>query len=196
MKYIILAAALISTPAMAENVQTEVTFGNLSSNQPGSRSTRIEYNGEYKRLAYSIELEAQETIITDPRARAILSSLLGTEVKTLSTVTTVLGAGSNISTPIATISPQVQFGRSAIRGNKFEFWGFEVEATRKLIGPVNLNLSYRHRESINNKLMNVEQLSGGVSIRLTNKTNFDLVYYRNRGTDTSESVGGGFTRKF
>lgn len=189
------ACVAIASPAMADTVQTELTIGNLGKG-PDNKAFRIEYNGAKDLFIYSIELEAQEINIDNPMQRAALSRLLGTDVESMSTVATTASGGVRIPTEIATVSASGQFGRSSMKGIKYEFWGAEVDANRKIAGPVNLLLSYRHRQSFGANRLNVEQISGGLVFELSKKMNLDVTYYRDRGTFNNDSIGIGFTRKF
>lgn len=190
------ALAMIATPALADTVQTELTVGNVTNDRADNKAFRIEYNGSKDIFIYSIELEAQETKIDSPVQRAALSRLLGTNVDSMSTVYTTASGGIRIPTKIATISTSGQLGRSSNKGIKYEFWGVEVDANRKIYGPVNGLLSYRHRQSFGTDRLNVEQISAGLVFELSKKMNLDVTYYHDRGTFDNDSIGIGITRKF
>ena len=201
MKYILssaaIACALISTPAAADTVQTEVEVGGFGA-ESDTKAFTLRYNGSRGILTHGVEVKVRETDLDNPLARAALSNILGTDVQSIATTRITGSLGVAIPTPLATVKAEAQIGRSASKGDKFEYWGAQVSATRQLYGPVDMTVAYRHRESFSETHLNQERLAAGLSYNLSDKMNVDVNYYRyfdseETGTD---AVSVGFTRKF
>ena len=200
MKYVItaaMAAFLVSTPAMADTVQTEVEVG-VFGQETDTKAFTLRYNGSRGILTHGVEVKVRETDLDNPLARAALSNILGSDVQSIATTRMTGSLGVALPTPLATIKAEAQVGRSASKGNKFEYWGAQVSASRTLYGPVDMTVSYRHRESFSENHLNQERLGAGLSYNLSESMNVDVNYYRYFGSEETgtDAVSVGFTRKF
>lgn len=179
-----LAIAAVSTPATAGTLIGEVRFGDVRStdtrNIPDSTEYRVEYWDSIGAVNVGAELQTKQ----GENAGAL---------------------GSKVSFKAGPALPSVagvhlvaygEVGKNLSAGNNFEFWGAAVKARKDIIGPVSLNVGYRHREGFAAGDINEERLSAGLGYAVTDKLALGATYYRTRGSHDSDAIGLGVTRKF
>ena len=183
MKYTLTAlavASLFSTAATAGTLTGEVRFGGVANNQANSTEYRVEYWDTIGATNLGAELQTKQ----GQNAGAL---------------------GSKVSVKAGPALPEVaglqlaaygEVGKNLDEGNNFEVWGAAVKARKTLVGPLSLNVGYRHREGFAAGDINEERLNAGLGYAVTDKLAVGATYYRTRGTNDSDAVGVGVTHKF
>lgn len=187
MKTFVMAAAavsaLVATPALAGTLQGEVRFGDVRGGRaPDSTEYRVQYDAPLNSfLNYGLELQVKQ----------------GNNEGAL---------GSKVSAKVGPALPEVlgfstaaygEVGRSLAQGNNFEFWGAGVKVRRQLIGPVSVNVGYRHRQGFNRiDRLNEERLNGGLALDIGSGNSVGVSYYRTTGTVRVDQIGVGINHKF
>ena len=183
MKYTLTAlavASLFSTAATAGTLTGEVRFGGVANNQANSTEYRVEYWDTIGATNVGAELQTKQG-----QNAGALGSLVS--VKAGPALPEVAGLQ---------LAAYGEVGKNLDEGNNFEFWGAAVKARKTLVGPLSLNVGYRHREGFAAGDINEERLNAGLGYAVTDKLAVGATYYRTRGTNDSDAVGVGVTHKF
>lgn len=175
-----LAAA--ATPAVAGTITAEVRFADVRGGQaPDSTEYRVEYFAPANALFnYGAELQVKQR----DNAGAVdskISAKVGPAIPDMLGFHTVAYA---------------ELGKQLKTGNNGEFWGAAVKLSRPVIGPVSVNVGYRHREGFGNLAINENRLNGGVSLAMNEANSLGVTYYRTTGTTRADAVGIGLNHKF
>lgn len=175
-----LAAA--ATPAVAGTITAEVRLADVRGGQaPDSTEYRVEYFAPANSLInYGAELQVKQR----NNAGAVDSKV---SVKAGPAIPDVFG--------FHTVA-YAELGKQLKTGNNGEFWGAAVKASRPVIGPVSVNVGYRHREGFGSLALNENRLNGGVSLALNDANSLGVTYYRTTGTTRSDAIGVGLNHKF
>ena len=189
-----LATAVIATPAFAGTLAGEVRLGDLRS----GKANTTEYNVEAWDSLYGVKVGAELQAIQGNGSgpiNALLSAKAGLAGPAVAGIQSLafVEAGQAFSQKVTT-----RVGTSnVVTGGNHEFWGAGVNLKRDLIGPVALTAGYRHREGFDAAdRLNEERLHAALTLNVNEKTALGATYYRTRGTNDSDAVGLGITRKF
>lgn len=179
-----MAASLVATPALAGTLQGEVRFGDIrGGHAPDSTEYRAQWDAPLNSfLNYGVELQVKQG-----NNEGALGSKVSAKVGPA--LPTVLG-----------FKPAAygEFGRSLSQGDNFEFWGAGVKVSRQVVGPVSVNVGYRHREgfgSASNRLAE-NRLNGGLAYDIGSGNSVGVSYYRTTGSTRTDQVGVGLTHSF
>lgn len=188
MKTFVMAAAavsaLVATPALAGTLQGEVRFGDVRGGRaPDSTEYRAQWDAPLNSfLNYGVELQVKQGNNEGP-------------------------LGSKVSAKLGPALPEVlgfhptaygEFGRSLSQGDNYEFWGAGVKVSRQVVGPVSVNVGYRHREgfgSASNRMAE-NRLNGGLAYDIGSGNSVGVSYYRTTGSTRTDQVGVGLTHSF
>lgn len=175
-----LAAA--ATPALAGTITAEVRLGDVRGGRaPDSTEYRVEYFAPANSLInYGAELQVKQAA----NAGAINSLV---SVKAGPALPDVLG--------FHTVA-YAELGKQLKTGNNGEFWGGAVKLSRQVVGPVSVNVGYRHREGFGRLAVNENRLNGGVSLAMNEANSLGVTYYRTTGTTRADAIGIGVNHKF
>lgn len=184
MKYTLTAlavASLMSTAAHAGTVTGEVRLGGVANGQANSTEYKVEYwNTVSGLVAMGAELQTKQ---------AANAGSLGS--KASFKLAPVLPTVSGVKTAV-----YGEVGKNLATGNNYEFWGVGVKAARDLVGPVSVNIGYRHREGFNTIDLNENRLNAGLGLSLNDSTTLGATYYRTTGTLRSDAIGISVAKKF
>lgn len=179
-----LATAAVATPAFADTLTAEVRFGDVRSADTRTIPNTTEYRVEYWSTLGMLNVGAELQSLQGENAGAtgsLVSLKAGPALPTVAGIQVVAygEAGKHIAT-----------------ANNFEFWGAAIGARKDIIGPLSIDVGYRHREGFNAGNINEDRLHAGLGLALTDNTSVGATYYRTRGSLDSDAVGVGITRKF
>jgi hypothetical protein len=181
-----LATAAISTPALASSVTGEVRLGDVRGGKADSTEYRVEAWDSLYGVKIGAELQAKQAANAGA-LKGLVSAKAGLEGPAIA------GVHSLAYVEVGHALTQ----KVGAAGGNHEFWGAGVKFKRDLIGPVALTAGYRHREGFDAAdRMNEERLHAGLALNVNEKTALGATYYRTRGTNDSDAVGLGITRKF
>lgn len=171
-----------ATPAVAGNITAEVRLGDVRSGQaPDSTEYRVEYFAPAGSLLnYGAELQVKQG---------------NNEGSVDSKVSVKVGPAMPDVLGIHTVA-YTELGKQLSTGDNGEFWGAAVKASRPIVGPVSVNVGYRHREGFKGLALNENRLSGGVSLSVNDANSLGVTYYRTTGTTRADAIGLGLNHKF
>jgi hypothetical protein len=174
-----LATAAVATPAFAGSLTGEIRLSDVN----GSANS-TEYRAEYWNNLGALKLGAEFQTKQGENAGALGSKV---SVKAGPALPSVAGLQ---------LAAYGEVGKNLAAGHNFEFWGAAVKASKELVGPLSLNVGYRHREGFAAGDINEERLHAGLGYAVTDKLALGATYYRTRGTGEADAIGLGVTHKF
>jgi hypothetical protein len=177
-----LAAAAISTPALADTLTGEIRFGDV---RGGTHADSTELDVQYWTTVHGV---------------VVGSELQSKQAADQGAVDSKFSAKAGLAGPdylgVHTLA-YTELGETFKAGNQGEFWGAGVKASRPVYGPVSLNIGYRHREGLkDNDHLGEDRLDAGLGFALTANTGVGATYYRTRGTTNSDVAAISVTHKF
>lgn len=178
-----LASMAVATPALAGTLTGEVRLGDVRGGaHTDSTELKVEYWGTvHGNIVAGAELQAKQA----QNAGAVDAKFSGK-----------IGYGLPEVAGVHSVA-YAELGESFKQGNNSEFWGLGLKASRDLVGPVSVNVGYRHRqgfERLDN--INEERVHAGLGYAISEKTGAGVTYYRTRGTSNSDTIGISLSQKF
>ena len=186
MKNVLIAAAAVAalaTPAYADTLQAEVRLGDVRN---GTSTDNTEYRVQWDAglaygFTYGAELQVKQGE-NEGHLGSKVSAKLGYELPE------VLGFHALAYT---------EAGKNLDEGNNFVFWGAGAKASRKVYGPISLNVGYRHRQAFNDiDRLKEDRVNAGLGYALTEKDTIGVNYYRTTGSTRNDQIGVGVTHRF
>lgn len=176
-----LALSLAAAPAFAGTLKVEARDVTNQGTPGGAAELKLDYKDDLiGRFDYSVEVAAKQ----GDNEGAVRN-------------TVVARVQTDFKAPLGfTVTPRVEIGESFGKGNNFALWGVEVTASRKVYGPVSLNLGVRHREGFDSANLNDDRTAIGLEYALGADRALGLTYYNTNGLVDSSAVGVSYKTMF